>query len=194
MISVKAARLGCLPEPRNREQGCPDHPRHPLLPLRVKASRNQSGSAGPPPVWAAPSSPSVLAGGGQSSRQMSLITVLGAGEVLDSAINQRPITLTAWLTIVLFLTYHRKIRLSVTAETPFESLGSQRMGLLLFFYLSSRFEDELFLVLSHDILFFKESALRIQFVKADNHWQIRKRKERPNLSDFIRKGKIKQKV
>lgn len=125
---------------------------------------------------------------------MSLITVLGAGEVLDSAINQRPITLTAWLTIVLFLTYHRKIRLSVTAETPFESLGSQRMGLLLFFYLSSRFEDELFLVLSHDILFFKESALRIQFVKADNHWQIRKRKERPNLSDFIRKGKIKQKV
>ena len=99
-----------------------------------------------------------------------------------------------WVTIVLFLTYHRKIRLSVTVETPFESLGSQRMGLLLFFYLSSRFEDELFLVLSHDILFFKESALRIQFVNADNHWQIRKRKERPNLSDFIRKGKIKQKV
>ena len=30
-ISVKSARLGCLPEPRNREQGCPGHPQHPVL-------------------------------------------------------------------------------------------------------------------------------------------------------------------
>lgn len=69
------------------------------------------------------------------------------------------------------------------------------MGLLLFFYLSSRFEDELFLVLSHCILFFKESALGIQFVKLDNHWQIHiKKKRKKNLSDFIKRNKIKQKV
>lgn len=85
-------------------------------------------------------SPSVLARGGQSSRQMSLIIFPGVGGLLDSSINQRPITPTAgWVAIVLFLTYHRKIRLSVTTETPFESQQSRRMGLLLFyyFYLSS---------------------------------------------------------
>ena len=68
------------------------------------------------------------------------------------------------------------------------------MGLLLFFYLSSSFEDELLLALSHCILFFKESALRIQFVKLDNHWQIQKEKKKKTLSDFIKKHKINQKV
>lgn len=66
--------------------------------------------------------------------------------------------------------------------------------MLLFFYLSSSFEDELVLVLSHCILFFKESALRIQFVKLDNCWQIQKEKKKNNLSDFIKKHKLKQKV
>lgn len=69
------------------------------------------------------------------------------------------------------------------------------MGLLLFFLFILLFEDELFLVLSHCILFFKESALRIQFVKLDNHWQIQKeKKEEKTGSDFVNKGKIKQKV
>lgn len=124
---------------------------------------------------------------------MSLITFRGLGAswtvlLIRGLSHPQP----GWVAIVLFLTYHRKIRLSVTAETPFESQGSQSRGLLLFFYLSTRFQDELLLVLSSCILFFKESALRIQFVKLDNHGQIHERKkETPNLSDFIKKGKNK---
>lgn len=138
-------------------------------------------------------------GGGQSSHQTSLIIFLGVGAywtvlLIRSLSHPQP----GWVAIVLFLTYHREIRLSVTTETLCESQEGWRMGLLVLFfyyyYLSSWFEDELFLVLSHCILFFRESALRIQFVKPDNHWQIHKTKFLKSLSDFIERiDKIRQK-
>ena len=57
-----------------------------------------------------------------------------------------------------------------------------------FFYLFPCLKDELFLVLSNHILFFKEPALRIQFVKLDNHLRIHKKPR------WLYKKKINQKV
>lgn len=103
-------------------------------PLRNKALRNQSTRTGRAilcerlPVLPLPT------GGGQSSHQMSLIIFLGVGAywtvlLIRSLSHPQP----GQVAIVLFLTYHRKIRLSVTTETPCESQGRLENGVAFIF-------------------------------------------------------------
>lgn len=106
--------------------------------LSNKAFRNQSAFQDAPSCLNSSLFSLSSCRGGQSSHQMSLIIFWGLEAhwtvlLIRGLSHPQP----GWVAIVLFLTYHRKIRLSVTTETPFESQGSRRMGLLLFFYLSS---------------------------------------------------------
>lgn len=112
-------------------------PSFPLCHTRLlsnKAFRNQSAFQGAPSCLSSSLFSLSSCRGGQSSHQMSLIIFWGLEAhwtvlLIRGLSHPQP----GWVAIVLFLTYHRKIRLSVTTETPFESPGSQRMGCFYFF-------------------------------------------------------------